>query len=149
MSAVTKVENHPCGECGELAAHKLHHEVESMTDILEDVHFDECNYEGDWKGEERGWVASMSCHEYELGCYCAESGRCEVSNFVGCCFPIRAGSRFTFLLPTASPQFYQDLDMIKRVLSYPYSFRSFPSLSIIKLKYLKLPICGIIVIWIH
>ena len=78
MTTPTIVENHPCGECGELAAHKLHHEVESMTDILEDVHFDECNYEGDWKGEERGWVASMSCHEYELGCYCADSGRCEV-----------------------------------------------------------------------
>ena len=67
-----------CGECGELADHKLHHEVESMTDILEDVHFDECNYEADWKGEERGWVANMSCHEYERGCYCADSGRCEV-----------------------------------------------------------------------
>jgi hypothetical protein len=74
MSAVTKVENHPCGECGELAAHKLHHDVQTIITL----HFDECNYEADWQGEERGWVASMLCHEYELGCYCADSGRCEV-----------------------------------------------------------------------
>jgi|14BtaG_2_1085337.scaffolds.fasta_scaffold03879_6 hypothetical protein len=66
-----------CGECGELADHKLHHDVPNPMP-REFQHFDECNYEADWKGEERGWVANMSCHEYERGCYCADSGRCEV-----------------------------------------------------------------------
>jgi len=74
MAAPTIVENHPCGECGELAAHKLHHEVKSIITM----HFDECDYDAEYKDEERGWVASMLCHEYELGCYCADSGRCEV-----------------------------------------------------------------------
>ena len=77
MTAATIVENHPCGECGELAAHKLHHDVPNpMT--RDEAHFDECDYDADYKGEERGWVASMLCHEYEGGCYCADSGRCEV-----------------------------------------------------------------------
>ena len=67
----------PCSECGELESHNLHHDVPNPMP-REFQHFDECNYEGDWKGEERGWVASMSCHEYELGCYCGERGRCEV-----------------------------------------------------------------------
>ena len=77
MTTPTIVENHPCSECSELADHKLHHEVANpMTGG--DVHFDECNYEASYEGEERGWVPSMFCHEYERGCYCAESGRCEV-----------------------------------------------------------------------
>jgi len=54
-----------CSECSELADHKLHHEVESMTDILEDVHFDECNYDASYEGEETGYVVTMDCHEYE------------------------------------------------------------------------------------
>lgn len=71
----------PCSECGELESHKLHHEIESpmpMAGHSQFDHFDECNYEADWQGEERGWVPSMLCHEYELGCYCGERGRCEV-----------------------------------------------------------------------
>jgi len=67
----------PCSECGEIQNHKLHHEVANpMT--REEVHFDECNYEASYEGEERGWVPSMHCHEFEAGCYCADSGRCEV-----------------------------------------------------------------------
>ena len=77
MAAPTKVINYPCGECGELADHKLHHDVSNpMTQ--DDPHFDECNYEASYEDEERGWVPSMLCHEYERGCYCADSGRCEV-----------------------------------------------------------------------
>jgi hypothetical protein len=67
----------PCYECGELADHKLHHDVANpMTGA--DVHFDECNYDVDYQGEERGWVPSMSCHEYEADCYCGGRGLCEV-----------------------------------------------------------------------
>jgi hypothetical protein len=68
------VENYPCGECGELADHKLHHDVQTIITL----HFDECDYDASYEGEEDGWVASMLCHEYERGCYCADSGRCEV-----------------------------------------------------------------------
>ena len=66
-----------CAECEEVESHNLHHDVANpMTSA--DVHFDECNYEASYEDEERGWVPSMLCHEYERGCYCAESGRCEV-----------------------------------------------------------------------
>ena len=69
--------NIPCQECGELEDHKLHHDVaNSMT--RDEVHFDECNYEASYEGEERGWVPSMLCHEYEADCYCADAGKCEV-----------------------------------------------------------------------
>ena len=67
----------PCQECGEVEAHKLHHDVANpMTGA--DVHFDECNYEASYEGEETGWVPSMDCHEFEVGCYCADAGKCEV-----------------------------------------------------------------------
>ena len=47
----------PCSECGEIEAHNLHHDVANpMT--REEVHFDECNYEASYEGEERGWVPS-------------------------------------------------------------------------------------------
>jgi hypothetical protein len=69
--------DYECSECGELQSHKLHHEVPNpMT--RDEVHFDGCNYEASYEGEERGWVPSMHCHEFEAGCYCADSGRCEV-----------------------------------------------------------------------
>ena len=63
----------PCSECGELEAHELHHEYE-----IGGEHFDVCNAEASYEGEERGWVPSMDCHEYEPGCYCADAGKCEV-----------------------------------------------------------------------
>ena len=64
------------------------------------------------------------------------------SNFVGRCFPILAGSRFTsfYLLPARIRHDKSDL-------SYPHSFHSSPSflsLVSIKLKYLKLLIYGTI-----
>ena len=69
--------DYECGECGELEVHNLHHDVANpMTSA--DVHFDECNYEASYEDEERGWVPSMSCHEFEAGCYCGERGRCDV-----------------------------------------------------------------------
>ncbi len=66
----------PCHECGELEAHEVH---------LDDPHgyenrfnpFD-CNYDASWEGEEIGFVGSCDHHEYIPGCYCADSGRCEV-----------------------------------------------------------------------
>ena len=67
----------PCAECGELEDSNLHHDVANpMTGA--DVHFDECNYEASYEGEETGWVPSMDCHEFEAGCYCADAGKCEV-----------------------------------------------------------------------
>ena len=67
----------PCQECGELEDHKLHHDVANpMT--RDEVHFDECNYEASYEGEETGWVPSMDCHEFEADCYCGGRGRCEV-----------------------------------------------------------------------
>jgi hypothetical protein len=67
----------PCQECGELEDHKLHHDV--VTPMTRDeVHFDECNAEASYEGEETGWVPSMDCHEFEAGCYCADAGKCEV-----------------------------------------------------------------------
>ena len=70
--------NRPCSECGELQSHKLHHDVDNPLRSRAIVHFDECNYEASYEGEERGFVPSMFCHEFEAGCYCGESGRCEV-----------------------------------------------------------------------
>jgi hypothetical protein len=72
----------PCAECGELADHKLHHDVERSNSYRgptqEDLHFDECNYEASYESEEDGWVPSVICHEFEEGCYCGERGKCEV-----------------------------------------------------------------------
>ena len=74
---IRKAIDYECGECGEVESHNLHHDVSNpMTQ--DDPHFDECNYEASYEDEERGWVPSMLCHEYERGCYCADSGRCEV-----------------------------------------------------------------------
>ena len=67
----------PCQECGEPAVHNLHHDVANpMTSA--DVHFDECNYDVDYKGDPLVAVILTQCHEYERGCYCGERGRCEV-----------------------------------------------------------------------
>ena len=71
----------PCSECGELEAHALHHETViavSGHSIPADFHMDICNYDASWEGEERGYVATMDCHEWEPGCYCGERGKCEV-----------------------------------------------------------------------
>ena len=69
-----------CAECGYSKSHKLHHDVANplQSRVYRFEHFDECNYDVSYEGEERGFVQSMSCHEFEVGCYCAESGRCEV-----------------------------------------------------------------------
>lgn len=64
----------PCNECGELEAHELHHD---FSDVLVQ-HVDACNVDASWEGEETGYVMTMDCHEWEPGCYCADSGRCEV-----------------------------------------------------------------------
>ena len=70
-------QEYECAECGELEAHELHHEVSNpMTQ--EDPHFDACNYEASYEGEETGWVTGVDCHEFEAGCYCADAGKCEV-----------------------------------------------------------------------
>jgi len=66
-----------CAECGYPESHTLHHDVENPMTIG-DIHFDECDYNASYEGVIRGWVPSMLCHEYERGCYCAESGRCDV-----------------------------------------------------------------------
>jgi hypothetical protein len=72
-----KAIEYECAECGYPESHKLHHDVANpMTSA--DVHFDECDYNASYEGAIRGWVSSMLCHEYERGCYCADSGRCEV-----------------------------------------------------------------------
>jgi len=70
----------PCAECGELEDSNLHHDVANPMHERTgaDVHFDECNYEASYEGEETGWVPSMDCHEFEAGCYCADAGKCEV-----------------------------------------------------------------------
>ena len=82
----------PCAECGELEDSNLHHD---MPDVIGNTipptpHFDECNYEASYEGEERGWVPSMhcvgdplepvatyDCHEFEEGCSCGERNRCD------------------------------------------------------------------------
>jgi len=70
----------PCAECGELKSHDLHHDMPDVVGntIPDDPHTDACNVDGDWQGEERGYVATMDCHEFEEGCYCGERGKCEV-----------------------------------------------------------------------
>ena len=66
-----------CEFCDEFEDHKLHHDVANPMTRTE-VHFDECNYEASYEGEESGWIPSMLCHEFEAVCYCADSGRCGV-----------------------------------------------------------------------
>lgn len=66
-----------CDNCGEFEDHNLHHDVANPMTRYE-IHFDACDYDASYEGEERGWVSSVLCHEFEAGCYCADSGRCEV-----------------------------------------------------------------------
>ena len=70
-----------CEYCGELEFNVLHHDTSLNTPIKPFAsveHYDECNYDADYQGEERGYVATMDCHEFEAGCSCEESGRCVV-----------------------------------------------------------------------
>jgi len=67
----------PCQECGELEDHNLHHDVANpMT--RNEVHFDECDYDVDYQGDPLVAVILAKCHEFEVGCYCGERGKCEV-----------------------------------------------------------------------
>lgn len=68
----------PCHECGELEAHPLHHDMPIVSghNIPADYHTDDCNFDASYEGEERGYVATMDCHEYEPGCYCGDRGKC-------------------------------------------------------------------------
>ena len=52
--------------------------IHSYWVAQEDPHFDACNYEASYEGEETGWVTGVDCHEFEAGCYCADAGKCEV-----------------------------------------------------------------------
>ena len=58
-----------CSECGEHESHDLHHDMPDVVGdtMPDDPHFDECNVDASWEGEERGYVATMDCHEFEEG----------------------------------------------------------------------------------
>ena len=62
-----------CGFCDEPKNVVLHHAVRMFVDD----HVDECNHDASYEGEERGWVATMDCHEFEKACICGDSSRCD------------------------------------------------------------------------
>ena len=66
-----------CTHCGEEEAHELHHDTSYTLGMDHSTHTDACNYDASWEGEERGYVATMDCHEYEAGCFCGGRNKCD------------------------------------------------------------------------